>query len=150
MLRRTAGRAFGPPGEAPLRPVPLAPRDTRLDVAVECLFRELEEHLVARSRDDPSLGVTRPRPGIDGVEFRLEGPGGAMEFLHASRGLIRVSAAGAPLSVLSVHMQGGRYRPIEKALRGGSRPGRGRTAFRFTSAAELSCRYVEAARYPKD
>lgn len=147
MLRRTAGRAFGPPEDAPHTPVPPAPRDTRRDVAVECLFRELEENLAARARDEPSLGVTKPRPGIDGVEFRLERPGGAMVFLHATSGLILVSAAGAPLAVLSVQMQGGRYRPIEKALPGGSRPGRGRTAFRFTSAAELSSRYIEAARH---
>ncbi len=114
-----------------------------------------------------TIEVTRPRALSQGVEFTLMGPYYCCRFLNTMNGFIRVRTfAGAREGhsesvreeVLSVHPYWGTYRPILKPLTAPlSRPGRERsrnagrtltcqrpprTAFCYTSAAELAAHYL--------
>ena len=176
MLRRTAAKAFGAPeegsprGESPstFRATILPPGGESLlrGRVVDRLYEELHAGMEARLRRasagggdaaDDALGqLTRPRPRLEGLEFRLEGPSGTLRVIHSLRGFLRATysagstelrGGGHPDELVSVERQGGEYRPIIKPLvasgeRSRARPEAHRSGFRFTSVAELIQRFL--------
>ncbi len=126
---------------------------------------ERDEEVQSCSEDgEQKIEVTRPRSLSQGVEFSVIGPFYACRFLNTMNDFIHVSTFAAEAleghstpvrkEILSVHPYWGTYRPILKPLpspRGaraartpGLTGGRGaRTAFCYTSAAELAAHYLD-------
>jgi len=152
VIRRTVARAFG--GSASGRHAADWPlEETAGNADIERFLRDLHRALeeVAAGEGGPGQGgrlrLTRPETLPEGVEFVLAGDGAAIRFLDTLLGFVRViisSRDGGTLEeVLSLHPHSGAQRPIWKPLAPpAARECRRRTAFRFTSIADLAVRYA--------
>ena len=174
MLRKTAARAFAGNDETVAK-MPKAAHETRRSVAVGRLFVDLHAALRSgveqfkqrswrapnTSDEEPSQPPGNTSPGAaeetssleltdahsrpQGVEFVLRGPVASLRFLDTMTGAIEVhlgTATEEGLDILAVHPYWGTYRPILKPVG----PDRGRSAFCYSSAAELAAYYLERVR----
>jgi hypothetical protein len=173
MIRRTVARAFGGSVQGKTAGAWPAGESTG-SAAIERFLRDLHRALeeIAAGGGSPGSGagspesaaaagpvnadrrlrLNRPETLPEGIEFALAGPAGAVRFLDTLLGFVRVIITGSGgdscrEEVLSLHPHAGAQRPVWKPLAapGAARAGRRRTAFRFTSVADLAARYAAIA-----
>jgi hypothetical protein len=158
VIRRTVAKAFGGSPAGKSAP-PWPPEEAAGGAAIERFLRDLHRAIEGRAEEEAGEGrgpprLTRPETLPEGVEFVLAGDGVAVRFLDTLLGFVRVIISvrdgDAVEEALSLQPHGGTQRPVWKPLAGAGggpsrSPGRRRTAFRFTSVADLAARYAAIA-----